>query len=76
MPPSIHPVDLIAALRHKHLTPAIVFLTSRTWDLDKAREVHPDGYVVKPYQPVELLDIVGRLTAPTWVSDGPRLLEC
>jgi superfamily II RNA helicase len=29
MPPSIHPVDLIGALRHKHLTPAIVFLTSR-----------------------------------------------
>ena len=29
MPPSIHPVDLIVALRHKHLTPAIVFLTSR-----------------------------------------------
>ena len=29
MPPSIHPVDLIATLRNKHLTPAIVFLTSR-----------------------------------------------
>ncbi|MBI4400471.1 MAG: hypothetical protein HY581_02425 [Nitrospirae bacterium] len=29
MPPSIHPVDLITTLRHKHLTPAIVFLTSR-----------------------------------------------
>ena len=29
MPPSIHPVDLIGALRHQHLTPAIVFLTSR-----------------------------------------------
>src|SRR4029078_8188303 len=29
MPPSIHPVDLIIALRDKHLTPAIVFLTSR-----------------------------------------------
>src|SRR5215475_16018369 len=29
MPPSIHPVDLIAALHQKHLTPAIVFLTSR-----------------------------------------------
>ena len=29
MPPSIHPVDLIGALRQKHLTPAIVFLTSR-----------------------------------------------
>ena len=29
MPPSIYPVDLIDALRQKHLTPAIVFLTSR-----------------------------------------------
>jgi len=29
MPPSIHPVELINALRLKHLTPAIVFLTSR-----------------------------------------------
>lgn len=29
MPPSIHPVDLIGALRAKSLTPAIVFLTSR-----------------------------------------------
>jgi len=29
MPPSIHPVDLVSALRQKHLTPAIVFLTSR-----------------------------------------------
>ena len=29
MPPAIHPVDLIQVLRYKHLTPAIVFLTSR-----------------------------------------------
>ena len=29
MPPAIHPVDLVQVLRHKHLTPAIVFLTSR-----------------------------------------------
>ena len=29
MPPSVHPVDLIEALRFKNLTPAIVFLTSR-----------------------------------------------
>src|SRR5574341_1802509 len=29
MPPSIHPVELIEALRRKNLTPAIVFLTSR-----------------------------------------------
>ncbi|KXK02722.1 hypothetical protein FBQ96_04470 [Nitrospirales bacterium NOB] len=29
MPPSIHPVDLVATLRQKNLTPAIIFLTSR-----------------------------------------------
>ena len=29
MPPTVHPVDLISALRSKRLTPAIVFLTSR-----------------------------------------------
>ncbi|RMH31510.1 MAG: hypothetical protein D6690_15945 [Nitrospirae bacterium] len=29
MPPAIHPVDLVQVLRHKQLTPAIVFLTSR-----------------------------------------------
>jgi len=29
MPAAIHPVDLIQVLRYKHLTPAIVFLTSR-----------------------------------------------
>ncbi len=29
MPPSIHPIELIQALKSKQLTPAIVFLTSR-----------------------------------------------
>lgn len=29
MPPAIHPVDLLQVLRYKHLTPAIIFLTSR-----------------------------------------------
>ena len=29
MPPAIHPVELVQVLRHRHLTPAIVFLTSR-----------------------------------------------
>ena len=53
----------------------IVFLTARTWDLDKAREVRPDGYVVKPYQPAELLDIVARLTASSGETNGPGLLE-
>jgi DNA-binding response OmpR family regulator len=47
----------------------IVFLTARTWDLDKARQIHPDGYVVKPYQPAELLEIVARVIAVA----GPRI---
>ena len=29
MPPSIHPIDLIRALKSNQLVPAIVFLTSR-----------------------------------------------
>ncbi len=29
MPPAIHPIDLVDILRRHHLTPAIVFLTSR-----------------------------------------------
>jgi two-component system OmpR family response regulator len=53
----------------------IVFLTARTWDLDKARQIRPDGYVVKPYQPAELLEMVGRLTA-SWDHSGSRLLPC
>ena len=50
-------------LAHRTAHIPIVFLTARTWDLDKARQVRPNGYVVKPYQPAELLDIVDRLTA-------------
>jgi DNA-binding response OmpR family regulator len=53
----------------------IVFLTARTWDLEKARQVRPDGYVVKPYQPAELLDIVRRLTATTRKGNRRRFLE-
>ncbi|MDX1411784.1 MAG: hypothetical protein R3351_06475, partial [Nitrospirales bacterium] len=29
MAPAIHPVELVEILRHKNLTPAIIFLTSR-----------------------------------------------
>ena len=47
MPPSIHPVDLITALRHKHLTPAIVFLTSRR-ACDEAMEAFDHADVVLP----------------------------
>ena len=63
--------QVAALLRKAHRTAhiPIVFLTARTWDLDKAHQVSPDGYVVKPYLPTELLDIIGRLTS------GPRSLE-
>jgi DNA-binding response OmpR family regulator len=53
----------------------IVFLTARTWDLDKARQIHPDGYVVKPYQPAELLDIVARLIAVAARQNNTTFLE-
>lgn len=47
MPPSIHPVDLIAALRQKDLTPAIVFLTSRR-ACDEAMESFDHADIVLP----------------------------
>ncbi len=47
MPPSIHPVDLIAALREKSLTPAIVFLTSRR-ACDEAMEAFDHAHTVLP----------------------------
>ena len=47
MPPSIHPVDLISALRQKHLTPAIVFLTSRR-ACDEAMEAFDHANCVLP----------------------------
>lgn len=47
MPPSIHPVDLIAALHQKSLTPAIVFLTSRR-ACDEAMESFDHADVVLP----------------------------
>ena len=47
MPPSIHPVDLISSLRQKHLTPAIVFLTSRR-ACDEAMESFDHADIVLP----------------------------
>src|SRR5213592_4730862 len=47
MPPSIHPVDLIGALRHKHLTPAIVFLTSRR-ACDEAMQAFDHSNILLP----------------------------
>ena len=48
MPPSIHPVDLIAALRQKHLTPAIVFLTSRRACDDAMQAFERDQVALPP----------------------------
>ena len=47
MPPSIHPVDLIIALREKHLTPAIVFLTSRR-ACDEAMQAFDHSRILLP----------------------------
>ena len=47
MPPSIHPVDLVTALRQRHLTPAIVFLTSRR-ACDEAMEAFNHADLVLP----------------------------
>lgn len=47
MPPSIHPVDLVNALRHKNLTPAIVFLTSRR-ACDDAMQAFQRSHVTLP----------------------------
>ncbi|MDH5640718.1 MAG: hypothetical protein OEY28_05450, partial [Nitrospira sp.] len=55
MPPSIHPVDLIAALRQKHLTPAIVFLTSRR-ACDEAMESFDHADIVLPPVRQEAID--------------------
>ncbi len=63
MPPSIHPVDLVAALRQKHLTPAIVFLTSRR-ACDEAMEVfnHID-LVLPPTRQEAIALALERITA-------------
>jgi superfamily II RNA helicase len=55
MPPSIHPVDLIAALRQKHLTPAIVFLTSRR-ACDEAMESFDRADIVLPRARQDAID--------------------
>src|SRR5437016_8944499 len=47
MPPIFHPVDLIIALREKHLTPAIVFLTSRR-ACDEAMQAFDHSHILLP----------------------------
>ena len=57
MPPSIHPFDLVAALRHKHLTPAIVFLTSRR-ACDDAMQAIQRSQVTLPPQRQHAISLV------------------
>jgi superfamily II RNA helicase len=74
MPPSIHPVDLIAALRHKHLTPAIVFLTSRR-ACDEAIQAFQRSHVaLPPARQDAITSVFDRLTAeyPS-IADHPLL---
>ncbi|HEY5932670.1 MAG TPA: helicase-related protein [Nitrospira sp.] len=63
MPPSIHPVDLVTALRQRHLTPAIVFLTSRR-ACDEAMEAfdHAD-FVLPPVRQEAIAVTLEQITA-------------
>src|SRR5713226_5953192 len=57
MPPSIHPVDLIIALREKHLTPVIVFLTSRR-ACDEAMQAFDHSRILLPPPRQQAITIV------------------
>jgi len=70
MPPSIHPVDLVTALRQKHLTPAIVFLTSRR-ACDEAMEAFDHADIVLP--PIRQEAIAGTLERVT--AQHPSIAE-
>jgi superfamily II RNA helicase len=61
MPPSIHPVDLITALRHKNLTPAIVFLTSRRACDDAMQAFERDQAVLPPRRQQGIAAVLTRL---------------
>ena len=63
MPPSIHPVDLIGALRHKHLTPAIVFLTSRRACDDAMQAFQRSHTVLPPARQQAITSVLDQLIA-------------
>jgi ATP-dependent RNA helicase HelY len=70
MPPSIHPVDLIEALRQKHLTPAIVFLTSRR-ACDEAMESFDH---TRSFLPPARQDAIGKVLAEV-IDQYPSIAE-
>lgn len=62
MPPTIHPVDLIQALRHKKLTPAIVFLTSRRACDDAMQAFERSQAVLPPARQQAIAGVLKDLT--------------
>jgi superfamily II RNA helicase len=74
MPPSIHPVDLIAALRQKHLTPAIVFLTSRR-ACDEAMDSfdHADAVLPPARQEAIAAVLAGVIAQYPSIADHPLI---
>ncbi|GIW53869.1 MAG: hypothetical protein KatS3mg082_0273 [Nitrospiraceae bacterium] len=74
MPPSIHPVDLIAALRQKHLTPAIVFLTSRRACDEAMQAFERDRAILPPARQRTIAAVLDQVIAqfPS-IADHPLL---
>src|SRR5919109_739246 len=67
MPPSIHPVDLLATLRHKHLTPAIIFLTSHR-ACDDAIQAIQKGQITLPHSRQDAIGVAAHHAGhlPSW----------
>ncbi len=63
MAPSIHPADLLAALRHKKLTPAIVFLTSRRACDEAMQELAYDPQPLPPVRQEQIARVLDQVTA-------------
>lgn len=70
MPPSIHPVDLIAELRRKNLTPAIVFLTSRRACDDAIQAFQRSHAVLAPSRQSPIAAVLKQL-----VQEYPSIAE-
>ena len=75
MPPSIHPVDLITTLRHKHLTPAIVFLTSRRACDEAIQTFHRSQAVLPPARQQAIAAVLADIIAQFPSIEGHPLLS-
>ncbi len=70
MPPSIHPVDLVAELRRKNLTPAIVFLTSRRACDDAIQAFQRSHVTLAPTRRSGITSVLTRL-----IEEYPSIAE-